>query len=78
MYLAGGLSLADDNTHLSWTAGGGIEQALGAGWSGKTEYLYAEYGSRDYFGGPSGSIDVHTVKLGFNYHFNSGRYWSRR
>jgi outer membrane immunogenic protein len=62
----------DSKTHFGWTAGAGIEQAFGNGWSGKLEYLYADIGSADYFGGMnSGSFDVHTVRVGLNYRFGA-------
>jgi outer membrane immunogenic protein len=62
----------DSKTHFGWTAGAGIERALGGGWSGKLEYLYADIGGADYFGGMnSGSFDMHAVRLGLNYRFGS-------
>jgi outer membrane immunogenic protein len=62
----------DSKTHFGWTAGAGIERALGGGWSGKLEYLYADVGSANYFGGMnSGGFDVHAVRLGLNYRFGA-------
>lgn len=62
----------DSKTHLGWTVGAGIEQALSGGWSGKLEYLYADFGSETYFGGlRSGEFDAHVVRAGLNYRFGS-------
>src|SRR5580704_4070341 len=73
-----GVSLSDTETHLGYTAGGGVEYGFTPNWSVKGEYLFAHYGSENYFVGilppglPSGSFDVHTVKLGVNYRFGWG------
>jgi outer membrane immunogenic protein len=64
-----GTTVSASNTHTGWTAGAGVEQDFGGGWSGKLEYLYADFGSKNYFGVASGSFDTHTVKLGLNYRF---------
>ncbi|MCC6948585.1 MAG: porin family protein [Bradyrhizobiaceae bacterium] len=58
-------------THVGWTVGAGIEQAFGGGWSSKLEYLYADYGSANYFGMPSGGFDTHMVRAGLNYRFGA-------
>jgi outer membrane immunogenic protein len=64
-----GVTVSASNTHTGWTVGAGVEQDLGGGWSGKLEYLYADFGSENYFGVASGSFDTHLVKLGLNYRF---------
>jgi outer membrane immunogenic protein len=72
---AGGASVSDSQTHLGYTAGGGVEVGFTPNWSTKVEYLFAHYQSENYFasilppGLPSGTFDVHTVKLGVNYRF---------
>jgi len=59
-------------THTGWTVGAGIEQGFGGGWSGKLEYLYADFGSANYFGGMnSGGFDVHVLRAGLNYRFGT-------
>jgi outer membrane immunogenic protein len=30
---------------IGWTAGGGVEYALGSGWSAKAEYLFVDLGN---------------------------------
>lgn len=70
-------SFSSTRGHTGWTVGGGLEYMMTPGWSAKIEYLYADFGSRNYFGGvvPGGvdlSAKVHSVRVGLNYHFNSG------
>jgi outer membrane immunogenic protein len=65
-------------TKWGWALGAGYEQALSPDWSWKLEYLYMDFGKIT-----SGNQDgntfehrnrVHTVKLGVNYHFATGKY----
>lgn len=73
-----GLSASDTETHLGYTVGAGVEYGFTPNWSAKVEYLFASYGSKNYFasvippGAPSGSFDVNTVKFGINYRFGWG------
>jgi outer membrane immunogenic protein len=74
-----GLPLSDTQTHVGYTVGGGLEYGFTPNWSVKGEYLFAHYDSKNYFnsgllapGFPSGTLEVHTVKLGFNYRFGWG------
>lgn len=69
--------------HVGWTAGGGVEWMMGAGWSLKAEYLYVDLGKADYRltganlirGGPHttdsfpADLDMHIVRAGLNYRF---------
>src|SRR4051794_6801979 len=75
---AGGVTVTDRRAHTGYTAGGGVEYGFTPSWSAKAEYLFAHYESENYFAGilppgvPSGSFDVHTVKVGVNYRFGWG------
>jgi outer membrane immunogenic protein len=42
----------ESNTRSGWTVGGGIEYALGYGWSVKSEFLYADFGTFTTFTSP--------------------------
>jgi outer membrane immunogenic protein len=82
---AGQLSFTgrDDSIKTGYTVGGGIEQALGGGWSAKVEYLYYNLGHDNVSvaavpgGGGVGvgyntrfEEDGHLVRAGLNYKFN--------
>jgi outer membrane immunogenic protein len=75
------------DTRYGWTAGAGVEVAIGGGpWSAKLEYLHADFGSAsvtgqfiDATGVPLGlstshSVDLKTdiVRAGLNYRFGGG------
>jgi len=64
--------ISDSKFHIGGVVGAGVEHAFAPNWSGKVEYIYAAYNSQTYFGGVLGGIsadaDVHTVKVGLNYH----------
>ncbi len=71
------LSASESHVHSGWTVGGGLEYLFAPQWSGKLEYMYADYGSATYAAGivPGGvglSATVHTIKAGINYHFGWG------
>jgi outer membrane immunogenic protein len=62
-----------------WTAGGGLEAALGGGWSAKVEYLYIDLGkTEDTDINPAASETWRTtdniVRVGLNYKFGGGGY----
>lgn len=66
-----------DKTKLGWALGVGYEQVLQSNWTWKIEYLYLDFGKK-----LSGNQDgdtyehrnrVHTIKLGLNYRFDSGK-----
>lgn len=71
----GSFSDSDENTHLGWVIGAGLEYAFAPNWTAKVEYLYSDLGSETYSGdfGDIYSSDVdlkiQTVKLGVNYKF---------
>lgn len=75
-FAKGKLSVAgvssDSKVHTGYGMGGGAEYAFGDGWSAKAEYLYINFGDRDYciagICGP-GSFDAHVVRAGINYRF---------
>lgn len=93
LFVAGGLAVArldlddtdpgfgsDDGTHLGWTLGGGIEQAITDSLVLRLEYLYDDYGSRDYsvdsppgpfFPSYDAEIDLsaHTLRAAVAYRF---------
>jgi len=63
-----------------WTVGGGLEYMFAPAWSAKVEYQYYNFGDTN-FSTLAGSTtpaafsykdDLHTVKVGVNYHFNWG------
>jgi outer membrane immunogenic protein len=71
------LSASESHFHSGWTVGGGLEYLFAPSWSGKIEYMYADYGSATYgaglvAGGFGLSATVHTIKGGINYHFDWG------
>jgi outer membrane immunogenic protein len=75
--LAGGgasASISDEQMHVGYAVGGGLEWAFAPQWSAKVEYLYLGLGSQTYFGNIAGGFDAdlnaHTVKVGLNYRFN--------
>ena len=69
----------ESNTRSGWTVGGGIEYALGYGWSVKSEFLYADFGTYTTFTSPPfGSADIaprqvkvkaYVWRAGMNYKF---------
>ena len=60
-------------THLGWTAGSGVEVAVGGNWTAKAEYDYIDLARRTYdltdVGLPPVNVDpnIHLFKLGLNY-----------
>lgn len=62
-----------------WTIGGGIEYRMGPSWSVKAEYQHFDFGSFTLLPVPEitelaikNDLTVETVKVGLNYHVNSG------
>ncbi|WP_339032628.1 outer membrane protein [Bradyrhizobium symbiodeficiens] len=68
----GGASVSDSKFHSGWTVGAGVEAYIAPQWSVKGEYLYRSLGGETYFGAVnSGTLNLHTVQLGVNYHFGA-------
>lgn len=74
---------ANASIRTGWTVGGGLEVAFGKSWSGKLEYLHADFGSVTgtsvFPSPPNGAnftqthnvrLTTDTVRVGINYHFN--------
>ena len=69
-----GVGFSESQFHSGWTIGGGIEYMFVPNWSGKVEYMYADYRNANYLtafvpGGIGLGLTVNTVKAGVNYHF---------
>jgi outer membrane immunogenic protein len=77
-----GATFSDDQeeTFFGYAVGAGVEYAMFDNWSVKAEYQYLDFGDQDFdFAFPAtgdgssatstGEIDLHTVKVGLNYHF---------
>ncbi len=80
LYLTGGFAygggrvnfagLTESQTHVGWTAGGGIEVGLTQNWSAKAEYLYVRLDDRSYvLTGVNNGFSSSVVRLGVNYRF---------
>ena len=63
-------------TRIGWTAGAGIEYAFAPNWSGKIEYNFMDFGTRNVSFAPFTSTEIdqqiHAVKFGINYKFGGG------
>lgn len=60
--------------YRGWTAGAGVEYLLSPSWSVRAEYLYTDYGMKDWIvDGYNESAEVkpriHSFDIGLNYHF---------
>jgi outer membrane immunogenic protein len=74
--VAGVGAFSESHVHSGWTVGGGLEYMFAPNWSGKVEYMYADYDSETYLGSviPGGvgfDAAFHSVKAGINYHFGA-------
>ena len=82
-FTATGLTVATatvKDVKAGWTAGGGIEGALGGGWSAKLEYLYMDLGKLEQtlstpFGTETFTSGVtdHIARVGLNYKWGTSR-----
>jgi outer membrane immunogenic protein len=67
---AGGLS--NEQTHLGWTIGAGVEVMIAPNITARLEYLYADLGRETYttVGGPVRvGFDVNVLRTALNYKF---------
>lgn len=72
------VAMSSSGIDTGYTVGGGIERALGGGWSTKLEYLYVDLGDETLSGisipdntafTSKTETEFHTVRLGVNYKF---------
>ena len=66
-----------DRNSTGYTVGGGLEYMFAPAWSAKVEYQYYNFDTTNVstnagLGALSYKDDLHTVKVGVNYHFNWG------
>jgi outer membrane immunogenic protein len=71
-----GLTLSESQFHSGWTIGAGLEYMFVPNWSGKIEYMFADYQNANYLtsivpGGVGLGFTTNTVKAGINYHFGN-------
>jgi len=71
-----GATVSESKFHSGWTVGAGVEAFIAPQWSIKGEYLYRSLGGETYFAGlgapvNSGTLNLHSVQVGVNYHFNA-------
>ncbi len=78
----GDLISSTPRDHLGWTAGAGVEFAVGGNWTAKAEYAYLDLMRQTYdlgsAGLPNANVDpkIHTFKLGMNYRLGDAPAWS--
>lgn len=69
-------------THAGWTAGAGVEVAIGGNWTGKVEYSYVDLARRSYDLADAGRGSValephiHAIRFGLNYRLWDTPFWS--
>ncbi|WP_439574330.1 outer membrane protein [Phreatobacter sp.] len=65
---------AESQTRVGWTLGAGIEHAVTQNWTVRAEYLYANYGRRDFPTIPLAGVrmETHKFRVGINYLFSTG------
>ena len=63
-------AFSDENTHVGWTVGVGVEGAITNHVSAKIEYLYLDFGEKGYSTLPyRNGYDASLVRAGVNYRF---------
>jgi outer membrane immunogenic protein len=71
----GAVTTSDDNTHVGWTVGAGVEVAVTNNVTARVEYRYTDLGDKNYtFAAPVGTVnldaqDIHAVRVGVSYKF---------
>ena len=68
-----GVKTSQDNTHVGWTVGAGLEAAAADNITFKAEFLYVDLGAQTYTSAPGPALDVSQrfgiVRAGLNYKF---------
>ncbi len=67
------VGVSDEAVHTGWTAGGGVEYALGNGLTLGAEYLYVDLGEERYTYGVTmidTELELHIARANLNYRFN--------
>ena len=60
----------EDNLHVGWAGGGGLEVGLTPNWSVKAEYLYIDLASQAYvLTGANNALQSSLMRFGVNYRF---------
>jgi outer membrane immunogenic protein len=71
----GAIVSSDDNSHIGWTVGAGVEVAVTNNVTARVEYRYTDLGDKDYsFAAPVGNVnldagEIHAVRVGVSYKF---------
>jgi outer membrane immunogenic protein len=64
------LGLTERQTHVGWTAGGGVEVGLTPHWSARIEYLFVSLADQPYaLTGSNNGFNSSIVRFGVNYRF---------
>jgi high affinity Mn2+ porin len=77
----GDLILSASRDHLGWTAGAGVEFAVGGNWTAKVEYAYLDLTRQSYDlasrGLPDVAVDptIHSLRVGMNYRLGETPSW---
>ncbi len=66
------LGATNSNNAVGWTAGAGLEMAIGNNFTARGEYLYTDFGNDDYLYGTQTAgynTEMHIFRAGLNYYF---------
>jgi outer membrane immunogenic protein len=62
--------VSESKAQIGWTAGAGVEVGLAPNWSAKIEYLFLDFGTRNFaLTGIGNGYQANLLRLGVNYHF---------